>query len=80
MVMDEILEMPAMQQARVLRARIVSSVELMHAHLERIAEVNPRINAGNRSVRRIARQGGGGIGRPDRSRRARAHSKAYRSA
>jgi amidase len=43
--MDEILAMPAVQQARLLRARIVSSVELMHAHLDRIAEVNPRINA-----------------------------------
>jgi amidase len=43
--MDEILRWPAVQQARLIRARVVSAVEVMHAHLERIAEVNPRINA-----------------------------------
>ena len=43
--MDEILSFSATHQARLLRQRSISSVELVQAHLERIATVNPRIHA-----------------------------------
>ena len=43
--MDEILELSATRQARLVRQRTVSAVELVQAHLERIAAVNPRIHA-----------------------------------
>jgi len=43
--MQEILRLTAVQQAKLVRARSISSAELVRAHLERIAEVNPRINA-----------------------------------
>ena len=43
--MDEILSFSATHQAQLLRQRSISSVELVQAHLERIAEVNPRIHA-----------------------------------
>src|SRR5689334_2727140 len=45
MLVNPILELPATRQAKMLRERAVSSVELVRAHLDRIAEVNPRINA-----------------------------------
>jgi amidase len=43
--MDEILSFSATRQARLVRQRSISSVELVRAHLERIAAVNPRIHA-----------------------------------
>jgi amidase len=43
--MDEILSFSATHQARLLRQRSISSVELLEAHLARIATVNPRIHA-----------------------------------
>src|ERR1019366_7056365 len=43
--MLEILAFSATHQARLVRQRAVSSVELVHAHLARIATVNPRIHA-----------------------------------
>jgi amidase len=43
--MDEILSFSATHQARLIRQRSISSVELIQAHLARIAEVNPRIHA-----------------------------------
>ncbi|HXA52531.1 MAG TPA: amidase [Candidatus Acidoferrum sp.] len=43
--MEQILSLPAICQAELLRTRALSSCELIRAHLERIAEVNPRINA-----------------------------------
>ena len=43
--MHEILELSATRQARLVRQRTVSAVELVQAHLERIAAVNPRIHA-----------------------------------
>jgi amidase len=43
--MDEILSFSATHQARLIRQRSISSVELVQAHLERIAQVNPRIHA-----------------------------------
>jgi len=44
-VMNQVLALPATQQANLLRSRAISSVELVRAHLGRIAEVNPRVNA-----------------------------------
>ena len=43
--MLEILGFSATHQARLVRQRSISSVELVQAHLDRIAEVNPRIHA-----------------------------------
>lgn len=43
--MHEILGFSATHQARLVRKRSISSVELVQAHLERIATVNPRIHA-----------------------------------
>jgi amidase len=43
--MDEILSFSATHQARLIRQRSISSVELVQAHLKRISEVNPRIHA-----------------------------------
>ena len=43
--MNELLRLSATQQARLIRQRDVTSVELVTAHLERLEEVNPRINA-----------------------------------
>ena len=43
--MHEILSFSATHQARLVRQRSISSVELVQAHLERIATVNPRIHA-----------------------------------
>ncbi|MBP0932194.1 MULTISPECIES: amidase [Streptomyces] len=42
---DDLWRMPATAQAEAVRAGEVSAVELVESHLERIAEVNPRINA-----------------------------------
>src|ERR1019366_3023124 len=43
--MLEILAFSATHQARLVRQRAISSVELVRAHLARIATVNPRIHA-----------------------------------
>ncbi|MBS1854794.1 MAG: amidase [Acidobacteria bacterium] len=43
--MDEILAASASRQAELVRTRAISSVELVRAHVARIAHVNPRINA-----------------------------------
>jgi len=43
--MSELTTYSATQQARLIRERRVSSRELVTAHLERIAAINPRINA-----------------------------------
>ncbi len=43
--MTEILTLSARQQARLVRERQISSRELVAAHLERIAAVNPALNA-----------------------------------
>jgi amidase len=43
--MQEILNFSATHQARLIRERSISSVELVQAHLARIAAVNPRIHA-----------------------------------
>ena len=42
---EKILALSAVRQAELLRTRALSSCELIRAHLQRIAEVNPRINA-----------------------------------
>ena len=43
--MDAVLSSGAVQQARLIRERRISSVELVEAHLRRIALVNPTLNA-----------------------------------
>ena len=43
--MNELTTYSATQQARLIRERRVSSRELVTAHLERIAQINPKINA-----------------------------------
>ncbi|WP_228990195.1 amidase [Streptomyces sp. DH8] len=42
---DVLWKMPAAAQAEAVRTAEVSAVELVDSHLERIAEVNPRVNA-----------------------------------
>ncbi|MGW1101373.1 amidase [Streptomyces sp. NPDC002540] len=42
---DPLWKMPAAAQAEAVRNAHVSAVELIESHLERIAEVNPRVNA-----------------------------------
>ena len=43
--MTDLIQRSASQMARLVRAGEVSAVELVGAHLERIAEVNPQLNA-----------------------------------
>src|SRR2546423_3992267 len=43
--MDEIIYASATEIARAIREREVSSVEVLEAHLARIEEVNPKLNA-----------------------------------
>ena len=43
--MTELIRRSASEMARLVRAGEVSAAELVEAHLERIAEVNPRLNA-----------------------------------
>lgn len=43
--MDELLDSSASRLARAIRSREISSAELIEAHLERIRQVNPRLNA-----------------------------------
>src|SRR5277367_4987987 len=43
--MDAILGLSAIEQARLIRERKISSVELIEAHLRRIGELQPSINA-----------------------------------
>ena len=45
MVIDEVCFLSAREQARLVRDREVSARELMAAHLDRIARINPQINA-----------------------------------
>ena len=42
---DRVLTLSALQQARLIRERAISSRELISAHLERIAAINPVLNA-----------------------------------
>ncbi len=42
---DPVVELPATEQRRLLAAREISAGELLDAHLERIAAVNPAVNA-----------------------------------
>jgi len=43
--MNELLDSSASRQARAIRAKEISSTELIEAHLERIQSVNPKLNA-----------------------------------
>jgi len=48
--MQSVLSLSATQQAKLIRDRKLSSVELIEAHLERIAAVNPLLNAATEVV------------------------------
>ncbi|MFI7613003.1 amidase [Nonomuraea terrae] len=43
--MSELCYLPATELARLIRTREVSAVEVLQAHLDRIEQVNPRVNA-----------------------------------
>jgi amidase len=43
--MHDVLSLSGTQQARLIRQRAISSVEMVEAHLARISEVNPKLNA-----------------------------------
>jgi amidase len=53
---DDILACSGTRQGRLIEEGEVSSVELVEAHLERIAEVNPRLNAVVETLAQTARQ------------------------
>jgi amidase len=44
-VEDDLVELPAVEQRRLITARAVSAMELLDAHLARIEAVNPAVNA-----------------------------------
>ncbi|WP_331454049.1 amidase [Streptomyces sp. SS162] len=64
---DALWRMPAAEQAEAVRRAEVSAVELVDSHLERIAEVNPRVNAVTRLMAESAREA---AARTDRRRAA----------
>ncbi|GGZ62092.1 amidase [Streptomyces inusitatus] len=53
---DALWKMPAAAQAAAVRGGEVSAVELIDSHLDRIAEVNPRVNAVTRLLAERARE------------------------
>jgi amidase len=55
--MNEVLSYSGLEQARLIRRGEISSAELVEAHLERIAEVNPRLNAVVEALQEPARAG-----------------------
>jgi len=55
--MNDILTLSGLAQARLIREGRLSSTELVDTHLERIAEVNPRLNAVVELLAEQARQG-----------------------
>lgn len=54
--MHDILALPGTQQARLIREGSISSVELVTAHLARIDEINPALNAAVETLRDSALQ------------------------
>jgi len=52
----EVCYLPAVEQARLLRDREISAVELLDAHLQQIERVNPRVNAVVTLVPDLARE------------------------
>lgn len=58
--MNEVLSCSGVAQARLIREGEISSAELVEAHLERIAEVNPRLNAVVEVLAEPAREGARG--------------------
>ncbi|MEU9414486.1 amidase [Streptomyces sp. NPDC048272] len=64
---DALWKMTAAEQARAVRAADVSALELVDSHLDRIAEVNPRVNAVTRILAERARDA---AARTDRRRAA----------
>ncbi|MEU5047971.1 amidase [Streptomyces griseorubiginosus] len=55
-VQDALWKMPAAVQAQAVRSGAVSAVALVDSHLERIAEVNPQVNAVTQLLAERARQ------------------------
>ena len=55
--MNEVLTYSGIKQARLIRQGEISSAELIEAHLARIAEVNPRLNAVVEVLAECAREG-----------------------
>lgn len=55
--MNEVLTYSGLAQARLIRQGEISSAELVEEHLERIAEVNPRLNAVVEVLAETAREG-----------------------
>lgn len=53
---DALWKMPAAAQAEAVRSAQVSAVELVDSHLERIAEVNPQVNAVTQLLAERARE------------------------
>ncbi|MER7706935.1 amidase [Kitasatospora sp. NPDC097605] len=64
---DALWKLPAADQAAAVRTGGISAVELVDSHLERIAEVNPRVNAVTQLLAERAREA---AGRTDRRRAA----------
>ncbi|WP_407564570.1 amidase [Streptomyces sp. 184] len=64
---DDLWKMPAAAQAEAVRGGDVSAVELVDSHLDRIAEVNPRVNAVTQLLADSAREA---AARTDRRRAA----------
>ncbi|GAA3310870.1 hypothetical protein GCM10020295_79110 [Streptomyces cinereospinus] len=64
---DALWRMPAAAQAEAVRSGDVSAVELVDSHLDRIAEVNPRVNAVTQLLAERAREA---AARTDRRRAA----------
>ncbi|MFI8438234.1 amidase [Streptomyces sp. NPDC079020] len=64
---DALWAMPATAQAQAVRGADISAVELVESHLDRIAEVNPRVNAVTQLLAERAREA---AARTDRRRAA----------
>ncbi|WP_141578411.1 amidase [Actinomadura sp. WMMA1423] len=60
---DALWKMTAAAQAEAVRAGQVSALELVDSHLERIAEVNPRVNAVTQLLAERAREDAGQVDR-----------------
>ena len=55
--MNDVLALSGLAQGRLIREGVISSAELIEAHLERIDEVNPTLNAAVEVLRLAARGG-----------------------
>ena len=69
--MTELWQQSASELAAMIAGKEVSSVEVIDAHLARIEQVNPHLNAITRVLADEARAGGEGSGRGARARATR---------